>query len=146
MSRLAEKYAIELAVCGFAAQTQLLYVAGKVVLRWLSADLTAGAALTNLANCPQISNPRSTEAEVRELEVQSSAGDFWDDPTRAQVVLQQLAKSKERLQETERLGDLLEDVKTAVDLAALEVDLTLPVRLAMPHLTHLPCIVNACSS
>ena len=71
----------------------------------------------------QISNLPAVKASIQKLEGQTSAGDLWDDPSKAQGLLQQLTRTKEQLQEVQSLQKLLDDVQTAIELAALEVQL-----------------------
>ena len=69
----------------------------------------------------QISNLPAITASVRDLEAQASSSDFWDEPEKAQALLQRLTAAKDKLQQTRQLQQLLEDVQTAIELAAAEV-------------------------
>ena len=69
----------------------------------------------------QISNLSSLEKDITQLEEQTSSSDLWDDPSRAQDLVQRLNGAKARLKQTQDLQALLGDVQTAVELAGAEV-------------------------
>lgn len=58
---------------------------------------------------------------MKELEEQTASSDLWDDPGRAQALVQRLNGTKARLEQTTNLQSLLGDVQTAVELAGAEV-------------------------
>jgi peptide chain release factor 2 len=63
-------------------------------------------------------------AQINELETKMSAGDFWDDPQEAQLVIQELTRLKDNIGQYEVLYARYSDMATLWDLGMEENDET----------------------
>ncbi|HOJ32717.1 MAG TPA: peptide chain release factor 2 [Candidatus Hydrogenedentes bacterium] len=67
-------------------------------------------------------NIDALKEEIARLEAQTSVDGFWNDPEAAQKVMQRIKNLKTTVEEPERLGTELEDVRVLLDLARAEQD------------------------
>ena len=80
---------------------------------------------------------------VQRLEGESADAGVWEDPGRAQALMQSLAAARERRDEGARLQGLAADVQTALELAEAEAR-PLPPSGGKLVLCMLPCAATAC--
>ena len=69
----------------------------------------------------QIINQPVLEDQVQQLEEAAGAPDLWNDAEKAASVLQQLSEAKQQLELVRSFQEQLDDLKTALELADLEV-------------------------
>lgn len=69
----------------------------------------------------QIINQPVLEDQVQQLEEAAGAQDLWNDADKAASVLQQLFEAKQQLELVQGFQEQLDDLKTALELADLEV-------------------------
>ncbi len=63
----------------------------------------------------------SLRASLAQLEAEASAGDLWDDPSKAAAVMEAMGNTKEEIAAAEALAAQLEDVKLGLELLEMEV-------------------------
>lgn len=79
---------------------------------------TFDLAVCGAVQAVDIADAQST---VQRLEAESAAPAVWDNPGKAQTLMQSLAAARERCQEVQQLESLASDVQTALELAETEV-------------------------
>lgn len=65
------------------------------------------------------------EEQIGELEKESAAADFWDEPERAQATMQQLASLREEVSVWKELASRVADLQSLLELAVADDDETL---------------------
>ena len=70
----------------------------------------------------QIVNQPVLEDQIQQLEEAAGAPDLWNDAEKAASVLQQLSEAKQQLELVRSFQEQLDDLKTALELADLEVN------------------------
>jgi peptide chain release factor 2 len=62
------------------------------------------------------------EKEIAKLEKESTATDFWDEPERAQVIMQKLASLREKVGVWKELSNRVSDLQSLLELAVVDDD------------------------
>ena len=69
----------------------------------------------------QAANLPEAESTVQQLEREGSDAAVWEDPGKAQALMQRLAAAKERCEQVQQLTSLAADVETALELAEVHL-------------------------
>ena len=83
--------------------------------------LQVQAAEQRVLGAKQIINQPVLEDQIQQLEEAAGAPDLWNDADQAASVLQQLSEAKQQLELVRSFQEQLDDLKTALELADLEV-------------------------
>ena len=77
---------------------------------------------STLLTIEKVLNVKNMEVEIKDLEIQASVPNLWDDPVAAQVVTTRLSYLQNELKKVLSLRQRLDDVQVLIQLATDEGD------------------------
>lgn len=83
--------------------------------------MQVGELDSEVVQAREVADVPSLRASLAQLEAEASAGDLWDDPSKAAAVMEAMGNTKEEIAAAEALAAQLEDVKLGLELLEMEV-------------------------